>query len=191
MLSSKVKRGLVAGLVAISLPALAACAASYGAETQQPYTPSDGVWANSDGLELRNILAVSPKDGSATLIGTILNGGSRDDRLVNVTFRGGRAAFGTSPITLPAREPRVLGVDSSLGRAVPVALEGSPLKSGLVVPLTFEFERAGSVTLDVLVVPDQGPYATVPAPGATLRPTVSAPPVPATPSPKAEDHGGH
>jgi hypothetical protein len=124
------------------------------------------VWADSDHLQLRSVVAVAPENGTATLVGTILNQGRTADALVDVSIPNGGSTFSPSPLPLPADGVRVLGVDTSLGRATMVALEGRRLRPGLVVPVTFEFRRAGTVTLDVLVVPDTGPYATVPAPTA-------------------------
>ena len=37
--------------------------------------------------------------------------------------------------------------------------------------MTFEFQRAGKVTLNVLVTPAEGPFATVPAPRTTRAAT--------------------
>ncbi len=164
MQQSRVSKALVAGLVAIALPALSACEASIHAQTQEPYTPGQGVWADTDGLRLRGVVAVAPEAGEATLVGTIFNDGARADRLTRVAFRTGRANLGGRPVRLQAGGARVLGVDTTFGKATPVALQGSALKPGLVVPMTFEFERAGSVTMDVLVVTNEGPFATVPPP---------------------------
>jgi hypothetical protein len=154
---------LVAGLVAVILPVLAGCEASIKAETQEPYTPGQGVHADVDDLRLRGIVAVSASRGSATLVGTILNEGSGADALETVKFRGGRAMLG-SPLTVPADGVRVLGVDTSLGRATTASLSGPALRAGDVVPLTFDFRRAGKVRLNVLVVSREGPFATVPLP---------------------------
>jgi hypothetical protein len=158
---------LVAGLIAVILPVLAGCEASIKAETQEPYTPGQGVHADTDGLRLRGVVAVSATSGSATLVSTILNDGAANDALETVRFRGGRAVLGRSPLSLPAGRIRVLGVDTSQGRATSASLSGPTLRAGDVVPLTFEFRRAGAVTLNVLVVSREGPFATVPTPSAT------------------------
>jgi hypothetical protein len=176
--SSRVSRGLVAGLVVVALPVLSGCVAVSGSQTQEPYTPSDGVWANSNGLQLRNVIAVAPRDGEATLVGTILNNGGSADSLVSVRVNGARTRLGSAPLELPAGQTKQLGVDTGLGRAVPASLEGSSLKSGSTIPMTFEFERAGDVRLDVLVVPQSGYYATVPAPSDAPSPSRTTPPIP-------------
>ncbi|MEQ4206199.1 hypothetical protein ABN028_24840 [Actinopolymorpha sp. B17G11] len=161
-----------AGLIAVILPALAlaGCEASIGAETQDPYTPGQGVHADTDELRLRGVVAVSAVDGSATLVGTILNQSSVDDALETVRFRGGRTTLGRSPLPLRGRGIRVLGVDTSQGKATPATLSGRAVRAGVVVPLTFDFRRAGTVTLNVLVVSREGPFATVPAPSKPATP---------------------
>jgi hypothetical protein len=147
-----------------ALPALAGCEATIGAETSQEYTPGQGVWANTDNLQLRGIVAVAPRAGAATLVGTIFNQGSAGDTLENVAFPQGRSTLGSGSVALPAGRVRVLGVDTSQGKAAPTTLDGASIKPGFVVPMTFDFRRAGSVTLDVLVVRNTGPFATVPVP---------------------------
>ncbi|MET9020730.1 hypothetical protein ABZV93_12155 [Actinopolymorpha sp. NPDC004070] len=174
MLSSRIGRGLAAGLVAIALPVLAGCGSD---ASQTPYTPADGVWTNHDALQLRNVVAVAPREGEATLVGVIFNTGSRADALTGVRVTGGRGMVGSGTLPLPAGGTRVLGVDTILGAAVPTALTGAGLKPGLVVPVTFEFRRAGSVRLDILVVPRKGFWATVPPPGGPT-PKRTAKPIP-------------
>jgi hypothetical protein len=170
VLVTRVSRRLATGLAAVAigavLTAVTGCEAGIQAETQEPYTPGSGVWGDTGSLELRGVVAVAPRPGSATLVGTIFNQGEADDQLVEVRFRGGKSTLGADPVTLPAGGVRVLGVDTSQGKATSAALQGAPVRPGLVVPITFAFERAGSVTLDVLVVKKQGPFATVPVPKA-------------------------
>ncbi|MFD2078698.1 hypothetical protein SAMN05421678_113188 [Actinopolymorpha cephalotaxi] len=162
MLSSRFGRGLAAGLVAIALPVLAGCGST---ATQTPYTPSDGVWTNHDNLQLRNVVAVAPREGAATLVGTIFNTGSGADVLTGVRVSGGQAKVGSGTVPLPAGGAAVLGDTTSQGAAVPTTLTGAGVKPGLVIPVTFKFQRAGTVRLDVLVVPRKGIWATVPPPG--------------------------
>lgn len=175
---TRVSRRLATGLAAVAigavLTAVTGCEAGIQAETQEPYTPGQGVWGDTGDLELRGVVAVAPRPGRATLVGTIFNQGDTADQLVDVRFRDGRSTLGTDPVALPAGGARVLGVDTSQGKATSASLEGAALRPGLVVPITFAFERAGSVTLDVLVVKHEGPFATVPAPEASPADTEEA-----------------
>lgn len=165
---------MAAGLAAIALPVLAGCGSS---TSQMPYTPSDGVWNNHDNLQLRNVVAVAPREGEATLVGTIFNNGSGADALTGVRVPGGRAKLGSGTVPLPAGGTAVLGVNTSQGPAVPTTLSGAALRPGLVVPVTFRFQRAGTVRLDVLVVARRGIWATVPPPGGP-KPKLPSKPLP-------------
>ena len=126
---------------------------------------------------VRNWVAVAPREGEATLVGTIFNNGAGSDTLTGVQVAGGRGKVGSGRVRLPAGGATVLGDNTSQGTAVPTALTGAGLKPGLVVPVTFRFERAGTVRLDVLVVARKGIWATVPPPGGPT-PTRTAKPIP-------------
>jgi hypothetical protein len=172
--SSKISRRLALGLVAVALPALTSCAGSFEAQLQEPYTPGNAVWADTDDLRVRGVVAVASTDGAATLVATILNEGDADDALVAIRVPGGRARIGAgtvprSTVPLPAGGVAVLGADTTLGEATPVAIESRSVRLGSTVPVVFDFERAGSVRLNVLVVPRRGEYATVPPPTGMPR----------------------
>lgn len=161
---TQLSRPLRAGLAALALAALtSACTASYGAESQVPYTPDQGVWVDSGRLELRNLLIVSDREGSGTLIGTVFNQGNASDELVAVTVEGDDAEI-ELPLPLPTDRPTVLGADTGLGEAVPATVESERIRAGDVVRVRFEFRRTADVATDVLVVPHEGPYEEVPVP---------------------------
>lgn len=170
MQSSRISRRLALGLVAVALPALTSCVGSFEAQLDEPYTPGNAVSADTDDLRVRGVVAVAPDDGAATLVGTILNEGDTDDALVAIRIPGGQARIGTggaprsAPVPLPAGGIAVLGADSYQGEATPVAIQSRSVRPGYTVPVTFDFERAGSVQLNVLVVPRRGAFATVPPP---------------------------
>ena len=168
--SGKIRVGATICAAALALAAVTGCAASYGAETQVPYTPADGVYADTGGLKLRNLVIVSDTAGRGTLVGTIFNEGRTTDALTGIQVSGGgRASLGSAPISLPAGSGTVvLGADSSLGKALPVTVEGKQVSAGKTVRLTFTFQKAASTSISVFVVARDGAYATVPAP--TLLP---------------------
>lgn len=168
--SGKIRVGATICAAALALAAVTGCAASYGAETQVPYTPADGVYADSGGLKLRNLVIVSDTAGRGTLVGTIFNHGNTADALTGIQVSGGgRASLGSAPISLPAGNGTVvLGADTSVGKALPVTVEGDQVSAGRAVRLTFTFQEAAAVPLTVFVLPREGAYSTVPAP--TLLP---------------------
>jgi hypothetical protein len=170
--SGKIRVGATICAAALALAALTGCAASYGAETQVPYTPADGVYAHTGGLKLRNLVIVSDTAGRGTLVGTIFNAGGSTDALTGIQVSGGgRASLGSAPISLPAGNGTVvLGADSSIGKALPVTVEGKQVSAGRTVRLTFTFQRASAASVTVFVVARDGAYSTVPAPSLKAPP---------------------
>lgn len=165
--SGRIRVGAAACAAVLALGAVSGCAASYGAVTQVPYTPGDGVWADSGGLKLRNLVIVSDTEGRGTLVGTIFNAGRTADALTGIQVSGGGRASLGSPVSLPAvNGVAVLGADTSLGKALPVTVEGESISAGETVRLTFQFRRAAEVPVTVFVVARDGAYADVPAPSA-------------------------
>lgn len=163
----RIARYLALAAVTLLLPLVSACAASYGAVTQEPYDPTNGVQADAGHIELRDVVAVAAKSGSATLVGSIINNGPRDD-LVGIEVRGGRATLQPSPLPLPSHAVTRTGQPDALP---PVVLSGRSVRLGLTTHLTFHFRRSPSVGMDVLVRPHEGEYARVPLPPSDqLRP---------------------
>ncbi|GAB3406855.1 copper chaperone PCu(A)C [Flindersiella endophytica] len=168
--SGKIRVGATVCAAALALAAVTGCAATYGAETQVPYTAADGVYANTGGIKLRNLVIVSDTAGRGTLVGTVFNQGGSADALTGIQVSGGgRASLGSAPISLPAHTGSVvLGADSTVGKALPVTVEGKQVSAGKTVRLTFTFQKAAAVPVTVFVVARDGAYSTVPAP--TLLP---------------------
>jgi hypothetical protein len=160
-------RRMRAGLGALALvvmPFTAACSASYGAETQAPYDPGEGIATDTGHLDLRNVVVVSETEGSGTLVGVLLNQGERADRLTGVRVQNGRSAVsGTDDgVRLPPETVVALGTDSGETTALPAMVEGDRIRAGYTVRLTFDFERSASVSVDAEIVPPEGAYADVP-----------------------------
>lgn len=168
--SGKIRVGATVCAAALALAAFTGCAATYGAETQVPYTPADGVYANTGGIKLRNLVIVSDTAGRGTLVGTIFNRGGTADALTGIQVSGGgRASLGSAPVSLAAGNGTlVMGADTSVGKAQPVTVEGKQVDVGKTVRLTFTFQKAAAASVTVFVVARDGAYATVPAP--TLLP---------------------
>jgi hypothetical protein len=180
------RRGLAFALAAAMLPVLSACSASFGAATQEPYAPADGVQVDSGSLKLRNLVLVVTATNQATLVGTIFNEGSEPDALVSVTAGSAAGKLTPTTIPVPANGSAVLGQQTTLGTASTVELSGESLRPGLVTRVTFDFQRAASVSADVIIEPRVGPYADVPLPPSptpTPEPTLD---IPHTESPSPE-----
>lgn len=147
------RRNLVAAVVLLLAPALSSC--GFDKPTDRVYTPSVGVNERSISVDVLHALVVSGTDGTGTLIAGLSNGDQAEaDTLSNIT-PGGEAAFsvtGGGPVEVPAGGFVQLADDGG------VPLEGDAITAGAFVAVTFTFERAGSVTLEVPVVDQRGDY---------------------------------
>lgn len=185
----------VAGAVAFA-PVMSGCAAGTTPQTAMPTQLTEGVnvsvpeGAARSEIDIRNMLVLGPAPGataaagsSVPLYGTFINQvKGRADRLVSVTspsFRQSLIAGGG--LVLPAATVgggQAVRVNTQAGQTPPIVLQGltAPLLGGETIKLTLRFERAGSITVPVPVVPQQGEftsYASVPTASPTPAPTGS------------------
>ncbi len=92
--------------------------------------------------------------GAASLVVTLINEGDTPEALLEVTAEPAASSSQRTPITvLPGQSVRVGGaaVDQ-------VELTGLDVEPGSYATVTFSFERSGSETRAVVVVPAQGYY---------------------------------
>ena len=152
-----------------SAPSLVGCSAGQITQTDSQVAAVDGAYADvGESIALRDALIPTPphSDGtypagsSVPVLLTIINQGTRADRLIavtspaasqvlvlgtttiapgtNVTSTGGSASAGVQP-----QSPLVVG-------QLRIVLNTTqPLRAGLNTPITFVFENAGKVTLPV------------------------------------------
>lgn len=157
-------------------PTLASC--GFNEQTDQVYTPAVGVNDRSGSVEVLNALVVSGADGSGTLLATLVNGGTAEDALSQVTGAGEdqslRVDLG-SPVEIPA------GQSVRVSEERPISVEGEAVTSGAFIALTLTFDRGEQVTVEVPVVARRGTYADIPVPSVA----------PATPTPTEHSSGGH
>ena len=154
----------LAAVLLITVAVAAGC--GFSVQTNQPYTPSEGVSVDiggKNGVRVRNLLILSRGAGEGILSGTLL---SYDrDSLTGVTGKAIKAdASDGGAITATITQQVSLGNGSLivLTDRPPINLKSPDLKAGLTAELTLQFSTAGQVTLRVPVVDGtQGPYATV------------------------------
>ena len=168
----------------LAVPALSACGVSFGAQTDQPYQPSDGVIERSGDVDVLNALVVSATPGSGRLVVGLVNGADEDDELTGVVGEGDDPAtfeLGTGETTIPAGEL----LDLSDEDAVVVSVTGSEdaVLPGKFVRLTLQFESADDVTVNVPVLAQNEDYQDVELPGAEGSAS-------ATPSPSEQPTSG-
>jgi len=170
-------RRMLFGALAVLVPVLAGCEAGMDAPTLTYHPAAFGGYATHDGISIDNAFVLASTSGTVEpRNGVFFSVTSQDgDRLVSIS------APGTAPlvridggaVNLPAQMP----VDLT-GPEPQVVLTGlsSPLTAGSVITMTFNFARAGSVTMGVPVEPHAYEYVTDSPPPAlpTPKPTTPA-----------------
>jgi copper(I)-binding protein len=171
-------RRLLAGALAILVPALAGCEAGFNAPTLMFHQASFGMSAIVDGISIDNVFVLGPAPGA-----TLQAGGQaglfmalqapNGDQLISISAPGTASSvqLGNGPITL---SPNTL-VDLE-GPAPLLMLDGltNPLNGGESVKLQLNFATAGQVTITVPVEPAAQEFATyLPAPTPTASASLS------------------
>ncbi|WP_084964197.1 hypothetical protein [Thermoactinospora rubra] len=183
----------------LAAPALAGCAAGFGANTNQPYAPNEAAVLidksayGSRGVVIPQAFILGPdagaqlaKGASAPLYVQVVNTTDKPDTLQAVTVEGLGTAKLAAPIQLPSNKLVNAGKPSPQ-----ILIEGlaEPLDGGESAKVTFQFANAGAVTMQVPVVTRSREYAQYPAaPGATPAPTPTATPTPSASESHSGDH---
>ncbi|MGA0209635.1 MAG: hypothetical protein ACO3LZ_06910 [Candidatus Nanopelagicales bacterium] len=148
---------LASGLLASSF-ALTGCFNGMGAQTnlQNSQLTGNGVQAQVGNVRAENLTLVAGPEGSgsATLITRIINGDPEPDALLGVQI-GDSPAYVTGDIVelLPAAS---VGFGFGADRWINSYRFDADVST--YVPVTLQFERAGIVEVEVLVVPAEGYY---------------------------------
>ena len=155
-------RTIITPVVIIALAfSLTSCGAGSNASTRLIKKVTDGqeaeITKDGNSIFLRNFVLVTQADGSAVVVGTVINRGPNDDALLGVAIPGIQAEFiGLS--TISQNQTIRFEGESANAKAV---ITGANLKQGTHVNLSLFFGSAGEVTLDVLVQAPDGIYAGV------------------------------
>lgn len=172
-------RRLLIVAAAALIPAVAGCEAGDNAPVLQWHYPTEGSGTEVHGISVRNVFVLGapgsqtlPAGQSAGLFLGLVNTGS-PDRLVSVQAPGTASAV-TIPqggVSLPTN--KVVLLSGPQPQAVLTNLT-RPLTAGSVLTIVLNFQRVGSVSLRIPVVPQSGSYATLsPAPSPTPTPTAT------------------
>jgi copper(I)-binding protein len=172
---------LGAGVLALLIPAIAGCEAGSDAPTLEFHPASFGAHTVFNGIQITNAFVLGapngstlPSGSSAGLFVSLYNGGSSSDTLLSATASGTAGSIslssGTVPLAANAAPVNLTGPEPK------VVLENlsQPLRGGTNVPVTFDFQHAGTVTLQVPVEAQAFQWA-------TFSPPASATPGAATP----------
>ena len=152
------RRSLAAAAVVLTAPALASCGFNY--PTDQVYTPSVGVNDRDGDVDVLHALVVSGAEGSGTVVAALVNNQQEDDALTEIAGSGPDASVTVSSagsVEVPGTELVQLAEEE-------IGVEGESIAPGQFVELTFSFQNAESVTVEVPVVARRGDYAEIPVP---------------------------
>ena len=172
---------LGAGAVALLMTAVAGCEAGNGAPTLQFHAASSGAQTVFNNIRITNAFVLGaptgstvPSGSSAGLFVSLYNGGSSSDTLLGITAASTAVSVSVDggPVALPVNAAPV----NLTGPQPQVVLKklSTPLTGGTSIPVTFDFEHAGSVTLQVPVEAQSYQWATF-SPPASAAPSSSAP----------------
>jgi hypothetical protein len=115
------------------------------------------VTTNGSDLSITNLLLVATADGSAVVIGTIVNHTATPDALLGISA-GGTTATLTGEQNLLQDKPIRFEGDSANAKAV---FAGVGASAGKNVTLSLAFARAGVVTVDAIIRDQHDTYANI------------------------------
>ena len=172
-------RRLLAGAIALLVPALAGCEAGYNAPTLQFHPASFGVSAMVDGINIDNAFVLGPELNSTLPVGGragvfVALLAQNSDTLVSVSAPGTASSATITGGSVDLAPQSLVDLD---GPAPQIVLTGltRPLSGGETIELVLDFATVGPVTLNVPVEPRAYTYATYsPPPIPTPTPSTTA-----------------
>jgi hypothetical protein len=161
MRQSKFKKSSIALIASALALTLTGCGAGPNAETRLIKRVTDGneviLKENGNNISVSNLLLVALEDGSAVVIGTFVNYSEDNDSLVGLSVNGIPAVI-TGETTLKQDQPLRFEGDTATTKGVFNAVGAV---AGVNIPLTLSFERAGDVTVNVIVRDKRDDYRNV------------------------------
>ena len=155
---------LISLMIVASLSTLTACGAGGNAEARNITKVTDGaeteVVTDTSNLKIRGMLLVAQPDGSAVLVGTIINANSNPDSLLGLSANNLLATVTTESNVISENIPMIFEGDSANAKAV---IPGLGVKAGNTVDISFFFETAGVITVKAIVRDQRDTYAGVTA----------------------------
>jgi len=141
----------------MALPLAAGCGAGKNNETDNERATPYVANVDADDMAVRGIRVVPATDPDVAgyLIAVVVNRGTTPDTLTNATVAGGAVTpSGVSGFTIEpshSLEFNLPPTDGTAGPQLEITTSPTPLTLGTDVPVTFTFENAGTVKVDVPV----------------------------------------
>jgi hypothetical protein len=140
---------------------LTACGSGPNAATRQVKKVTDGteILIKSDGnnISVTNLLLVATEDGSAVVVGTIINYSEERDALLGISANNVGAVI-TGEQNLDQNKPVRFEGDVATTKAV---FSGVGAQPGNNVKLSLAFARAGVITTNVIIRDKRDDYANI------------------------------
>ena len=166
-MANTIKKILVLTILATTLTA---CGSGQTAETRMIKQVTDGVEAQSAEIRLRNIKIVKNELSQGILVGTLVNWSDQADAITGINIGGVAATLSGVKFDLLKNKPITFVGDSANADAFAQISK----VAGERIPITFTFATATPVTVDALVVAQDGIYENlVRANSAVAAPVVS------------------
>ena len=160
----QLRKVAISFVIIASLSTLTACGAGQNAASRAITKVTDGaetaVVTDTSNLKLRGFLLVAQPDGSAVLVGTIINANSTPDSLLGISANNVLATLTNESNVISENTPMIFESDSANAKAV---IPGLGVKAGNTVELSFFFNTAGVVTVKAIVRDQRDTYAGVTA----------------------------
>jgi hypothetical protein len=156
----KIAIAFTATALALTLTACAGAGPNAATRLIKRVTDGNEATVTTDGndLSISNLLLVATADGSAVLVGTIVNHTETQDALLGISAAGGAIASITGEQNLLQDQPIRFEGDSANAKAV---FAGVGAAAGKNVTLSLAFARAGVVTIDVIIRDQRDTYANI------------------------------
>ena len=154
-------RRSIAVAAVVLAPVLSSC--GFDEPTDRVYTPAVGVNERSGSVDVLNAVVVSGADGSGTLVATLVNNDTSEGETLQAVAGSGVSIRLDGPVEVDR------GAAVSLIDETEVSVEGEEVEPGNFIELTFRFEQAEPITVEMPVVARRGTFAEIPVP--TVAPT--------------------
>ena len=158
----QLRKVVISFVIIASLSTLTACGAGQNAASRAITKVTDGaeteVVTATSNLKIRGFLLVAQPDGSAVLVGTIVNANSTPDSLLGISANNVLATLTSESEVISETTPMIFEGDSANAKAV---IPGLGVKAGNTVDISFFFETAGVVTVKAIVRDQRDTYAGV------------------------------
>ena len=164
-MANTIKKILVLTLLATTLTA---CGSGQTAETRMIKQVTDGVEAQSAEIRLRNIKIVKNELSQGILVGTLVNWSDQTDAITGINIGGAAATLSNIKFDLLKNKPITFVGDSANADAFAQISK----VAGERIPITFTFATATPVTVDALVVAQDGIYENLVRANSAVAPPV-------------------